>query len=112
MTLNITGSSSTAGISIGGTSTTSTYVVYNAYGEAVVESFEYKQTNEGNFIEVIKRQKPCDSLWVGAWPPQDRQDRVFKEVYGIKDNKLQLIRTIEGMVRPGYYVDESVEFPT
>lgn len=115
MTLNLTGNSSSDGISTGiyagGTSTTSAYVIYNAYGEATVEGFEFKQTNEGNFVEVIKRQKPSNNLWVGTWPPQDPKDRVFKEVYGIKNNKLELIKTIEAEVIPGHYVDEAIEFP-
>jgi hypothetical protein len=41
---------------------------------------------------------------------------VFKEIYGITrgdDGKktLKLLRTIEGSVNPGHYVEECIEFP-
>jgi len=107
-TITINGSSLQFG------TTTGTFTLGNLLsGEITIESFEFKETNDGNFIEVVKRQK-SNSVYT-VYPPQDVPDRVWKEIYGIKRGKsgkkeLHLIKTIEGHVTPGHYVEESVEF--
>jgi hypothetical protein len=91
--------------------TDTTFIIQG--GEIITESFEFKQTDGGNFIEVIKREKPNPNFWVGYYP---QKDRVFKEIYGITRGEggkkvLQLLRTIEAEVIPGHYVEEKIEFP-
>lgn len=115
MTLeNSTSTNSFDGISIG--STTATFA-FSSFGEESIDSFQFKETSDGNFIEVVKRQKPNPNFYVAAvWPPREPLDRVFKEIYGItrgEDGKktLKLLRTIEGNITPGHYVEEKVEFP-
>ena len=102
-------------IVVGTTTTTGTFYI-NSYGEATVESFEFKETSDGNFIEVVKRQKPTSNFQLAVWPPREPQDRIYKEIYGVKRNEcgkktLTLLRTIEGAITPGHYVEESVDFP-
>lgn len=94
-----------------GTTTTGTFM-FSSFGEETIESFQFKETSDGNFIEVVKRQKPNQKVW----PQRELSDRVFKEIYGItrgEDGKktLRLLRTIDAKVTPGHYVEESVEFP-
>jgi hypothetical protein len=98
-----------------GTTTTGTFA-FSSFGEETIESFQFKETSDGNFIEVVKRQKPNSTYTLAVWPPREPVDRVFKEIYGItrgEDGKktLQLLRTIEAEVTPGHYVKESFEFP-
>ena len=75
-----------------------------------IESFEYKTTDDGNFIEVVKRQAPNPNVTLAVWPPRPQVDSVWKEIYGVVDGKLELIRTIQGTVTPGHYVDEQIDF--
>ena len=37
-------------------------------------------------------------------------DKIWKEIYGIKDGELQLLETIEAKHTPGYCVDETIEY--
>jgi len=41
----------------------------------------------------------------------DNPEKTWKEIYGIKDGKLCLLKKVEGVITPGYYVEEKVEFP-
>ncbi len=112
-------SNSCVGITTGGnfclgTTTTGNFTL-SSFGEESIESFQFKETSDGNFIEVIKRQKPNPTYTLAVWPPREPSDRVFKEIYGItrgEDGKktLKLLRTIEAEVTPGHYVEESVKF--
>jgi len=84
--------------------------------EETIESFQFKETSDGNFIEVVKRHKPNPTYTLATYPPIETSDRVFKEIYGItrgEDGKktLKLLRTIEAEVTPGHYVKESIKFP-
>lgn len=106
------GISSTAnGIFTIGTSTS-----YNSIeGEITIESFEFKETKKGNFIEVVKRQKSVDNSWVN-YSTYPLVDKVFKEIYGITRDEngkktLKLLETINAKVTPGYYTEENIEFP-
>lgn len=97
-----------------GTTTTSTGFLFGA--EVKVESFKFMETDEGNFIEVVKRQAPTPYTTIATWPPRQGVDRVWKEIYGILRNdagkkELRLIKSIEGSITPGHYVEEKVEFP-
>ena len=95
--------------------TTTTSLIWNQWGgEVTIESFEFKETEDGNFIEVVKREKPNPNVTLTIWPAQEQVDKVYKEIYGVmtKDGRkvLELIKTIEGNVSPGHYVDESIDF--
>ena len=101
-----------------GTTTTTGTVFINEFsgGETITESFEFKKTHDGNFIEVVKRQKMTRNYhFTTGWSTEPEKDRVWKEIYGIFTGEngrqeLQLIRTIEGKVTPAYLVEEDVEF--
>jgi len=71
-----------------------------------VINFLFNQEN--NTIEVTYRQPsmfvPVENLL------NEAPDKVWKEIYGVKDNKIQLIKTIEGRHMPGHYVEERIEF--
>lgn len=93
---------------------TSTSTIFGA--EVKVESFKFLETEKGNFIEVVKRQAPTPYTTITTWSPRQGVDRVWKEIYGILRNdagkkELRLIKSIEGSITPGHYVEEKVEFP-
>lgn len=78
-------------------------------------SFDFKETSDGNFIEVVKRQELSINITYTIYCPPQNSARVWKEIYGIfKDengvSKLQLIRTIEGKITPAYSVEEEIDF--
>jgi hypothetical protein len=80
-----------------------------------IESFNFLETHDGNFIEIVKRQAPNPYTTLAVWPPRANVDRVWKEIYGISRNEngkkeLKLIKSIEGTVTPGHYVEEKIEF--
>ena len=58
---------------------------------------------------VIVRQYPSNTVYGNGNPVPDR---VEKETYGVVDGKIALIRKQDGVHKPGYYVPESVEFPS
>ena len=58
---------------------------------------------------VIVRQFPSNTVYGNGNPVPDR---VEKETYGVVDGKIALIRKQDGVHKPGYYVPESVEFPS
>ena len=47
---------------------------------------------DNNTIEIVKRI-PSNMMYA-CNPPRPAPDTVFKEIYGIKDNKIQLIETL------------------
>lgn len=96
--------------------TTTTFTGFLLGSEVKIESFKFLETEEGNFIEVVKRQAPAPYATIATWPPRQSVDRVWKEIYGILRNdagkkELRLIKSIEGSITPGHYVEEKVEFP-
>lgn len=120
MTIGITGTvtGSTSNTGIGGdftildgtTITTSTFLITNT-SEIETLNFEFKQTDDGNFIEVVKKQEPNPNITLAVWPPQNQVARIWKEIYGISEkNELVLIKTIEGDFTPGHYVEDDISF--
>jgi len=95
-----------------GTSTTSTTssIFLGNTNEIKILDFKFKTTSDGNFIEVTKRQEPNTNVTFASWPPQEFKVRVWKEVYGLYEGALKLIKTIEGNVIPGHYVEEDISF--
>jgi len=91
-----------------------TFILGNT-NEIKTISFDFKQTEDGNFIEVVKRQEPNPNFHVAMWPSQEQKPRVWKEIYGVssyeKGNRiLLLIKTVDADVTLGHYVDESFDF--
>jgi len=71
-----------------------------------IESF--KLNEEDNTIEVVKRV-PSNKMYA-VYPPKPAPDYVWKEIYGIIDNKIQLIKKIDGKHIPAKYNDEQIIF--
>lgn len=64
--------------------------------------------NDNNTIEIVKRIQ--NNMVYCSNPPQKAPDTVFKEIYGIKDNKIQLIETINGKHIPTSFQEEQFIF--
>lgn len=73
-----------------------------------VKSVSLVETENGNQIEVIKRE-PSNSMYA-CNPPRPVPDTVWKEVYGIVDGKIQLIDTIQGKHIPAEAIHKPEEF--
>jgi hypothetical protein len=89
----------------GVTTTTATFV-YNDKKE--VESVEFIENDEGNFIEVISSLTSSIQIYSGSFNSSSKS--MIKERYGIIDGKIQLIKTISGLETPGHYVPPSTEW--
>ena len=63
---------------------------------------------DNNTIEIVKRI-PSNMMYA-CNPPRPAPDTVFKEIYGIKDNKIQLIETINGNHIPSSFHEEQFIF--
>lgn len=73
-------------------------------GTKQVVSFNFnKETQQ---IEVLFRQSTNMTFPNG----KESSDKVWKEIYGVKENQLLLIEVIDGKHTPAYYVDEVIEF--
>lgn len=73
-----------------------------------IENVEFLENEEGNFIEVtsiITNLMPYGYLNFG---PAKRN--MLKERYGIVDGKIQLVKSINGIEEPGYYVPPTVNW--
>ena len=42
---------------------------------------------------------------------QPTNKRIFKDIYGVVDGQIKLIKTIEGSVQPSQFIPESFSFP-
>jgi hypothetical protein len=89
-----------------GTVTTTATFVYNDKKE--VESVEFIENDEGNFIEVISSLTSSIQIYSGSFNSSSKS--MIKERYGIVDGKIQLIKTISGLETPGHYVPPSTEW--
>ena len=95
-------------------STTNTFTI-SFGGEITTESFEFKETSDGNFIEVVKRQKPYNNITYTTNWGVVQKDKIWKEIYGVSfkedgTQELQLLKTINAEVIPAHHVEESIEF--
>jgi len=112
---DITGEPNNYQIPLVDTTASTSTSTFPQYGPEIIQSFEFKETEDGNFIEVVKRQKVEKNWSYSISLEPNLKDKIFKEIYGIStdDNgnrTLQLIRTIEGKINPAYHVEESCEF--
>lgn len=97
-----------AGYTLGirGTSITTTGTFTPIPQKHVVDT-KFIENEEGNFIEVTYKVTYAYSMWIGNMPPQPN---CLKERYGIKDGKLQLIKSVFGTYVPEHIVAESFEW--
>lgn len=61
-------------------------------------------------LHVIHRQLSGQVLL--SYPAQPAPDKVWKEIYGVKNGEIVLEDTIDGVHRPERTVPESIEFPS
>lgn len=76
------------------------------YPEIKVESAVLNEND--NTIEVIKRQPSIGML--ACNPPRPSPDAVWKEIYGVVDGKIQLIKEVRGTHVPAETIFKSEEF--
>ena len=82
------------------TITTTGYDLFG--GQPKTESFRFNQ--QKNEIEVVFRQK--SNMTLTSNPSQPAPDKVWKEVYGIVDGKLKMLRKIMGTHTPQRFEPE------
>jgi hypothetical protein len=92
--------------------TTST-ATYSPYGDKELLKVEVKDIT----VEISYKQKALYSYTInnntgGAQCASSNNplDRVWKEIYGLKDGKMTLLQVVQGKVVPAQYIPESIEF--
>lgn len=90
--------------------TTTGTITLNFHPLRKLESTRFCEKENGNFIEMIFRETPNYNMTTGHLTYGCPQEYMVKEIYGVVDGKLQLISTIRGTERPGYYVEPIVEW--
>lgn len=95
-----------------GTSITSTSS-WNALGEKKIVSVTVKEIT----IEIVYRQQSFITYTSGtisinnSYQYQNyNPDRVWKEIYGLKDGKMTLLEVVTGKIIPEQHIPESIEF--
>lgn len=88
------------------TSTTSTSMILNINPITIVSSY-FQETENENLLTIIKRQSV---FYAYSSVGTTTTDRVWKEIYGVKNGKLELIQTVYGKIVPAYNVSEKIEF--
>lgn len=74
---------------------------------------KFIQNEEGNFIEItyeITNPYLYGTTAINFSYTQTPTKSIVKERYGVFDNKLQLLKTIKGQEKPGYYVESTIEW--
>jgi hypothetical protein len=67
-----------------------------------------RTTENNNTIEIVKRIP--SNIMFACNPPRPAPDTIFKEIYGIRDNKIQLIEKINGTHIPTSFQEEQIKF--
>jgi len=96
-----------AGINGATTTTTGAFFV-NSYKKELYDTKIINDT-EGMFIEIIYKMIPNQNYSYG-YGLTDNRTKIKKEVYGVLNGSLQLIKEIDGFENPGYYVDPEIEW--
>ena len=91
-----------SGISTGSTAI-GTYIIRY---EKKLESVNFIQNNESNFIEIIYTEVPTGPYYSNM----SSLKNMIKEVYGVLNGKMQLIKTIRGHENPGQYIPPTIEW--
>lgn len=71
-----------------------------------IQIIDFEFQEENNQIIVIFRQPTGFILPIDGGPP----DKIWKEIYGIKDGKIILQRRIEGKHIPAMWIEEKIIF--
>lgn len=80
-------------------------VQYSAYVQHTIKSVT--PMSDGT-LEIV-RQYPSNMM-LASYPPRPAPDRVVKEIFGVKDDKIVLLRTVEGKHFPAKQMPERIEF--
>jgi hypothetical protein len=98
-------------INIGEGTTSTSISTFTIQDEKKLESVNFIENEEGNFIEItyslISNYNLTYTVTFTVNPPAKR---MVKERYGVVDGKMQLIKTIYGKENAGYYVPASTEW--
>jgi hypothetical protein len=89
-----------------GETTTSTFAL--SY-EKKVESVQFIENKEGNFMEITYSITPNFNIYT-SFNLTSGHKSMIKERYGVVKGKMQLIKTISGKENPGYYVPPNIEW--
>jgi hypothetical protein len=100
----LTGTILSGSIDLSNITSTSTYIIQSS---KTLRETHVINNEEGNFIELIYEETMHNYFYVNGASPDKR---MIKERYGVKDGKLQIIKTIYGTETPGYYVPPSIEW--
>ena len=74
-------------------------------------NLEYFATEPEKLIDfVFDEEKKIIMVTFRAKSLSDKPDKIWKDVYGLENGVLKLIKKIEGVHTPGYYTEEIVEF--
>lgn len=98
-------SGNSTNIALNTSSTTSTFNISNLPYNKKLEGVQVIEKEEENFIEITYSQEPTYFTY-----PSSSKKIMLKEIYGVLDGKLQLVKTIKGLENPGYYVEPEIEW--
>jgi len=71
----------------------------------MIESFK---RNESGTIEVVFRE-PSNAMLL-SHPPKPAPDKVWKEIYGVVNGKIELVGIEDGMHIPSQYIPSTITF--
>jgi len=74
--------------------------------ESVVSARLIEDRNE---MEIVRRTR--SNLVLASFPGKPTPDEVWKEVYGVVDGKITLVRKVKGVHQPAELRDEVISFP-
>ena len=87
---------------------TGTYTLTNCFREEF-RSAQFIEKEKGNFIEMVYEKVPTVIISSG-WSFDTPKKAMIKKIYGVKNGKLQLVNTIEGIEEPAHYVEAIIEW--
>lgn len=92
--------------------TAGTYVVDQFHPKELKDVIVSEETIEIIYVQRAKYTYNLTTITIGGNIPNGYYpaDRTFKEVYGSRDGRLTLLKTVEGKVIPPQTLDESFEF--
>ncbi len=88
------------------TSGTTTTTSFDCYGDQILVDVLIKETTIEVIYKRVSQITYTTTLAYHSSPP----DKVWKEVYGVKDDKLALLKTIHGTHIKEQYIPESYDF--
>lgn len=87
---------------------TSTTCMINLYPQRTLISSQFIKKESGNFIEMIYKETFNNFGTTVTYTNYYPQETMVKEIYGVKDGKLELVNVIKGKEVPGYYIPATV----